>query len=285
MKDINKLVTDLFAKLSAVLEENKVIIKGLIEVSSMLDDIAKEMEELEQFCQKITLTSSSSQKARLVSTSSTYQKAMDVYNPQKTLEQVKKKPRILMRKLMVVSTNKEKEKTIDNQEPMEKPLQVSRKEVLVFKKFVDSKTSKKRTEALNPSTVRYNSQVNGFLIPCYFGDTFEVTHEKEILEEEVPEVTREQLAEFLNEWLANGPQSEFLAGLGLLIMGLFGSDFVVACLDQVEFPDFLNFCKVSSIVPLDAGVVGKALLVMHNLQEVLFCSWCCYFPQVGEFSN
>ncbi|KAJ9059575.1 hypothetical protein DSO57_1001114 [Entomophthora muscae] len=88
-----------------------------------------------------------------------------------------------------------------------------------------------------------------------------ISCEKDLLAEEVPNVTKEQLTEFLNGWFANGPQSEFLASLGHLVLGLFGSNFGVARLDQVEFPDFLNFCKVVSSNPLEAELVGKAMFV------------------------
>ncbi|KAJ9082401.1 hypothetical protein DSO57_1004970 [Entomophthora muscae] len=164
MEDIKKLVADLVANQSAVSEEKKVITKGLIEVSSMLDEYAKRMEELEQFQQQISSIASSSQKAQLVNTSRTYLKAIDVDDPQKTLEQAKKKPRILMKKPVVILTNKEKEKTASNQEPMKTILQVAKKDVLAFRKLVDDRTSKKCTETLNPSTVKPIPKVTTIVI-------------------------------------------------------------------------------------------------------------------------
>ncbi|KAJ9061845.1 hypothetical protein DSO57_1016608 [Entomophthora muscae] len=113
-------------------------------------------------------------------------------------------------------------------------------------------------------------QLMGFLYLLTLEMLFEVTHEKDFSAKEIPDVTKLQLTEFLNSWLANGPQSEFLASLKLLIFGLFGSYFGVARLDQVEFPDFLSFCKVGSSCTLEANVVGKAVLVMYHLQDVLY---------------
>ncbi|KAJ9054731.1 hypothetical protein DSO57_1011043 [Entomophthora muscae] len=113
-------------------------------------------------------------------------------------------------------------------------------------------------------------QSMGFLYLLTLEMLFKVTHEKDLSAEEIPDVLKLQLTEFLNSWFANGPQSEFLASLGLLIFGLFGSDFGVVRLDQVKFHDFLNFHKVGSSCPLDASVVGKAVPIMHHLQDVLY---------------
>ncbi|KAJ9069830.1 hypothetical protein DSO57_1014711 [Entomophthora muscae] len=110
MEDIKKLVSDLVTKQSAVAEENKTITKGLIKVSNMLDNYAKEMEELECFQQQITSIASDSQRAHSMSTSSNYQKANDVNKQQKPAEQTKKKPQILLRKPAAPITKKEKEK-------------------------------------------------------------------------------------------------------------------------------------------------------------------------------
>ncbi|KAJ9069375.1 hypothetical protein DSO57_1019048 [Entomophthora muscae] len=110
MEDIKKLVADLVTKQSAVAEENKTITKGLIKVSNMLDNYAKEMEELERFQQQITSIASGSQQARSMSTSSNYQKATNVNEQQKPAEQTKKKPQILLRKPVAPVTKKEKEK-------------------------------------------------------------------------------------------------------------------------------------------------------------------------------
>ncbi|KAJ9088905.1 hypothetical protein DSO57_1018302 [Entomophthora muscae] len=404
MEDIKKLVADLVAKQLSVAEENETITKGLIEVFNMLDDYAKEMEELEWFCQQITYIASGSQQARPISTSSNYQKATDVDKQQKPVEKTKKKPQILLRNPVapVTKKQKEKEKPSNQQDSTEEALQT-------FKKLVNGRTSKKCTEVLNHTTVKlipedtnmgytipmdfdsnivwlglswkelfeafkvefpdgkmpipllccmentallaeqqsykgkldqflqeatnlevskeeqekilaiccpvalswafpgkYHmapqaislqnrvgkrcpeeyqelffitlsqegnfsySQSMGFLYLLTLEILFEVTHKKDLLAKEIPDVTKIQLKEFLNGWLANGPQSEFLASLGLLINGLFGSVFGVARLDQVKLPNFLNFCKVSSISSLEANVVGKAVLVMHHLWEVLY---------------
>ncbi|KAJ9056289.1 hypothetical protein DSO57_1034719 [Entomophthora muscae] len=154
MEDIKKLVADLVAKQSAVAEENKTIIKDLIEVFNMVDDYAKEMEELERFCQQITSIASGSQQERPKSTSSNYQKATNVNKQQKPVEQTKKKPQILLCKSVapVTKKEKEKEKPSNQQDSTEEALQSIWKEVSAFKKLVDGRKSKKHTEALNPST-------------------------------------------------------------------------------------------------------------------------------------
>ncbi|KAJ9090465.1 hypothetical protein DSO57_1002358 [Entomophthora muscae] len=125
MEDIKKLVADLVGKQSAVTEENKTITKGLIEVSKILNDYAKEMEELEHFCQQITSIASDSQKAQSMSTSTP-----------------------------ITKKDKEKEKPSNQQDSTEEELQSIWKEMSAFKKLVDGRTSKKCTEALNPSTVK-----------------------------------------------------------------------------------------------------------------------------------
>ncbi|KAJ9052751.1 hypothetical protein DSO57_1031114 [Entomophthora muscae] len=56
----------------------------------------------------------------------------------------------------------------------------------------------------------------GFLYLLTLEMLFEVTHEKDLLAKEIPDITKLRLTEFLKSWLANGPQSEFLASLGLL---------------------------------------------------------------------
>ncbi|KAJ9072434.1 hypothetical protein DSO57_1027584 [Entomophthora muscae] len=154
MENIKKLVADLVAKQSAVAEENKTITKGLIEVSNMLDDYVKEMEELESFRQQITSIAIGSQQARSMSTSSNYQKATNVNKQQKPVEKTKNKPQILLRKPVapITKKEKEKEKPSDQQDSTEEALQSIQKEVSAFKKLVNERTSKKRTEALNPST-------------------------------------------------------------------------------------------------------------------------------------
>ncbi|KAJ9054905.1 hypothetical protein DSO57_1009562 [Entomophthora muscae] len=166
MEDIKKLVADLITKQSAVAEENKTITKGLIEVSNMLDDYAKEMEELERFQQQITSISSGSQQARSISTSSNYQKAANVNKQQKQAEKTKKKPQILLHKPVapVTKKKKEKEKPSNQQDSTEEILLNIWKEVLAFKKLVNGKTSKKQTEALNPSTVKPIPEVKQQLI-------------------------------------------------------------------------------------------------------------------------
>ncbi|KAJ9077164.1 hypothetical protein DSO57_1019322 [Entomophthora muscae] len=98
-------------------------------------------------------------------------------------------------------------------------------------------------------------QLMGFLYLITLEVLFEVSHEKDFLAGEVPDVTKEQLTELLNGWLANGPQLEFLTSLGFLVLGLFGSNFKVAYLEQVELPDFLNFCKVGSSNLLETNIV------------------------------
>ncbi|KAJ9073903.1 hypothetical protein DSO57_1011793 [Entomophthora muscae] len=140
MEDIKKLVADWVTKKSDVFKENETIIKGLVEVSSMLDNYAKETD---------------SQRTRSVSTSSNYQKTIDINEPQKTLEQAKKKPRILLQKTV---------------ESLEETLQRANKEVLAFKKLVDGRASKKCTEALTPSIVKpIPKDTNmGYTIPMDF---------------------------------------------------------------------------------------------------------------------
>ncbi|KAJ9048267.1 hypothetical protein DSO57_1036755, partial [Entomophthora muscae] len=130
MEDIKKFVADLVTKQSAVVEENKTITKGLIKVSNMLDDYAKEMKELEHFQQQITSIASA--------------------------EQTKKKPQILLCKPVapVIKKKKEKEKPSNQQDFTKEMLLNICKEVSAFKKLVNGRTSKKRTEALNPSTVK-----------------------------------------------------------------------------------------------------------------------------------
>ncbi|KAJ9072637.1 hypothetical protein DSO57_1025363 [Entomophthora muscae] len=84
------------------------------------------------------------------------EKATDVNKQQKPVEQTKKKPQILLRKLVasVTKKEKEKEKPSDQQDSTEEALQSIQKEMLAFKKLIDRRKSKKRTEALNPSTVK-----------------------------------------------------------------------------------------------------------------------------------
>ncbi|KAJ9063127.1 hypothetical protein DSO57_1003259 [Entomophthora muscae] len=364
----------------------------------MLDDYAKEMEELECFQQQITSITSGSQQARSMSNSSNYQKATNVDKQQKPAAKTKKKPQILVRKPVapITKKGKEKEKPFNKQDFPEVTLLNIWKEVSAFKKLVNGRTSKKQTEALNHSIVKpipedtdmrytvpmdfdsnvawlglswkelfeafkvefpdgktpipllrcmentalsaeqqlYEEATNldvsqeeqdkiletccpvalswafpgeyhmapqaislknrvgkccpaeyqelffitlsqeanffysrsvGFLYLLTLEMLFEVTHEKDLLAKEIPDVTKLQLTEFLSSLLANGPQSELLASLGLLIFELFGSNFGVARLDQVEFPNFLTFCKVGSSCPLEANVVGKAVPAMHHL--------------------
>ncbi|KAJ9064802.1 hypothetical protein DSO57_1026466 [Entomophthora muscae] len=122
----------------------------------MLDGYAKEMEELERFCKQITSIASGSQQERSMSTSSNYQKVTDIDKQQKTVEQTKKKPQILLRKPVAPVTNKEKEKEkhSNQQDSTEEALQSIWKEVLAFNKLVNGRTSKKRIKALNPSPVK-----------------------------------------------------------------------------------------------------------------------------------
>ncbi|KAJ9059063.1 hypothetical protein DSO57_1006540 [Entomophthora muscae] len=145
MKDIKKLVADLVIKQSAVAEENKAITKGLIEVSNMLDNYAKEMEELERFQQQITSIASGSQQAHSMSTSSNYQKATNVNKQQKSAEQAQKKPQTLLCKPVAPVTKKKKEKEKPSNQPdsTEKTLLNIWKEVSAFKKLVNGRTSKK----------------------------------------------------------------------------------------------------------------------------------------------
>ncbi|KAJ9074479.1 hypothetical protein DSO57_1005799 [Entomophthora muscae] len=136
MEDIKKLVADLVAKQSAVIKENETITKGLIKVSSTLDNYAKEMEELEQFQQQITYIASKSQCTQSVSTSSNYQKAIDINEPQQTLEQAKKKPIVLLQKPIVATANEEKEKPTSCQEAVGKAIHNAKKEVLSLKSLL-----------------------------------------------------------------------------------------------------------------------------------------------------
>ncbi|KAJ9063513.1 hypothetical protein DSO57_1000092 [Entomophthora muscae] len=130
MEDIKKLVADLVTKQTSVAEEKKTITKGLIEVSNILDDYAKEMEELEQSNQ--------------------------LNKQQKLVEQTKKKPQILLCKPVAPVTKKEKEKDkpSNQHDSTEKTLLNIQKEVSAFKKLVNGRTFKKSNEALNPSTVK-----------------------------------------------------------------------------------------------------------------------------------
>ncbi|KAJ9049167.1 hypothetical protein DSO57_1027439 [Entomophthora muscae] len=125
MEDIKKLVADLVAKQSAVYKENETITKGLIKVSSILDKCAKEMEDLEHFQQQITSIKNSSQRTQLASTSSNYQKAIDVNEPQKTLEQAKKKPRVLLRKPVVTAAREESQLIV--RKPWKRPYTMLRR--------------------------------------------------------------------------------------------------------------------------------------------------------------
>ncbi|KAJ9064316.1 hypothetical protein DSO57_1031968 [Entomophthora muscae] len=124
MEDIKKFVADLVTKQSAVVEENKTITKGLIKVSNMLDNYAKEIEELEHFPQQITSIASGSQHTHSMSTSSNYQKATNVNKQQKPAEQTKKKPQVLLRKPVapVTKNEKKKEKPSNQQDSTEETL-------------------------------------------------------------------------------------------------------------------------------------------------------------------
>ncbi|KAJ9071164.1 hypothetical protein DSO57_1000169 [Entomophthora muscae] len=170
MEDIKKLVADLVIKQSAVAEENKAITKGLIKVFKILENYAKEMEELERFQQQITSIASGSQQAHSMSTYSNYQMATNVDKQQKPAEQTKKKPKIFLCKPVapVTKKEKEKEKPSDQQDSTEETLLNIWKEVSAFKKIVNGRTSKKQTEALNPRTVKPIPEVttttNCFLI-------------------------------------------------------------------------------------------------------------------------
>ncbi|KAJ9084856.1 hypothetical protein DSO57_1019782 [Entomophthora muscae] len=121
MEDIKKLVTDLVAKQSSVLEENKTITKGLIVVSSMMDNYSKEMEELEHFCQQITSIASSSQKAQSVSTSSNTKKQSMLTIPRRRWSRPKK-PKNFLRNPVVMLSKKDKGRETNNQEHIEKSL-------------------------------------------------------------------------------------------------------------------------------------------------------------------
>ncbi|KAJ9085237.1 hypothetical protein DSO57_1016039 [Entomophthora muscae] len=127
----------------------------------MLDNYAKDMEELECFQQQITSIASGSQWASSMSTSSNYQKATNVNEQQKPAEQTKKKPQILLSKPVapVTKKEKEKEKPSNQQYSTEETLLDIQKEVSAFKKLVNGRKSKKRTEALNPSTVKLIPEV------------------------------------------------------------------------------------------------------------------------------
>ncbi|KAJ9059496.1 hypothetical protein DSO57_1001568 [Entomophthora muscae] len=134
----------------------------------MLDNYAKEIEELERFQQQMTSIASGSHQACSMSTSSNYQKATDVNEQQKPAEKTKKKPQILLSKPVAPVTKKENEKPSNQQESTEETLLNIQKEVSAFKKLVNGRTSKKRTEALKPSTVKPIPEVtkttNCFLI-------------------------------------------------------------------------------------------------------------------------
>ncbi|KAJ9085071.1 hypothetical protein DSO57_1017429 [Entomophthora muscae] len=105
-----------------------------------------------------------------MSTSSNYQKATNVNEQKKPVEQTKKKPKILLCKPVapITKKEKEKEKPSNQQDSTEETLLNIQREMSAFKKLVNGRTSKKQTEALNPSTVKPIPEVatttNCFLI-------------------------------------------------------------------------------------------------------------------------